>query len=57
MLATGDMFDAPVVARYLEQAFEEHDNNMPYITVDPIFDPVRQDPRFRALVARLGLPE
>jgi len=42
---------------YLEEAFAEHDNNMPYITVDPIFDPVRQDPRFRALVARLGLPE
>ena len=42
---------------YLEQAFEEHDNNMPYITVDPIFDPVRQHPRFRALVARMGLPQ
>jgi len=42
---------------YLEAAYEEHDSNMPYITVDPIFDPIRQDPRFRALVARLGLPE
>ena len=42
---------------YLEQAFAEHDNNMPYISIDPIFDPVRQDPRFRALLARLGLPQ
>jgi len=42
---------------YLEQAFAEHDNNMPYITVDPIFDTVRQDTRFQVLVAQLGLPE
>lgn len=42
---------------YLEEAFEEHDNNMPYISVDPIFDPIRQDPRFQALLVRLGLPQ
>jgi TolB-like protein/tRNA A-37 threonylcarbamoyl transferase component Bud32/Tfp pilus assembly protein PilF len=42
---------------YLEQAFEEHDPNMPYISTDPIFDIVRQEPRFRALMDRLGLPQ
>jgi len=42
---------------YLEQAFAEHDPNMPYISIDPIFDPLRQEPRFRALMDRLGLPQ
>ncbi len=42
---------------YLEKAFEERDGNMPYISVDPVFDPVRSDPRFRTLMNRLGLPE
>ncbi len=41
---------------YLEQAFAEHDPNMPYISIDPIFDIVRQEPRFRALMERLNLP-
>ncbi|MCJ7628574.1 MAG: hypothetical protein MUO50_09320 [Longimicrobiales bacterium] len=41
---------------YLEQAIEEHDGNMPYISNDPIFDFMRQEPRFRALIERLGLP-
>lgn len=41
---------------YLEQAFQEHDPNMPYISVDPIFDIVREDARFRSLMDRLGLP-
>jgi tetratricopeptide (TPR) repeat protein len=42
---------------YLEQAFAEHDPNMPYISIDPIFDPLRREPRFRALMDRLGLPQ
>jgi serine/threonine-protein kinase len=55
LLLRGGMPEASIP--YLQEAFEEHDNNMPYITVDPIFDPIRRDPRFRELVARLGLPE
>ena len=41
---------------YLEQAFAEHDNNMPYITVDPIFDPVRQGPPVPGLSGPAGPP-
>jgi TolB-like protein len=41
---------------YLERAFEVRDPNMPYISIDPIFDPLRQEPRFRTLMDRLGLP-
>jgi serine/threonine-protein kinase len=42
---------------YLERAFEVRDPNMPYISIDPIFDPLRREPRFRALMDRLGLPQ
>jgi adenylate cyclase len=42
---------------WLERAFEEHDNNMPYIGTNPLFDLVRNDPRFQDLVRRVGLPQ
>lgn len=41
---------------FLEEAFEARDQNMPYISVDPIFDPFRNDPRFQAMMEGLGLP-
>jgi tetratricopeptide (TPR) repeat protein len=41
---------------YLEEAFQVRDQNMPYISVDPIFDPLRDTPRFQALMDGLGLP-
>lgn len=47
---------APAIP-FLERAFEEHDPNMPYISTDPIFDVIRAEPRFRALVDRLDLPQ
>jgi len=42
---------------WLEKAYEEHDGNMPYISVDPIFDGLRDDPRFQDLLRRLNLPQ
>ena len=33
-----------------------HDGNIPYLSVDPIFDGLRDEPRFRRLIERLGLP-
>ena len=41
---------------HLEGAFRDHDNNMPSIAIDPIFDFIREEPRFQALVDSLGLP-
>ena len=42
---------------WLEKAYEEHDINMPYINTDPIFDYLREDPRFKELVKKMKFPE
>jgi hypothetical protein len=42
---------------WLEQGYEERDPAMPYLGVAPVFDPLRNDPRFQALVRRMGLPQ
>ncbi len=42
---------------WLEKAYEAHDSNMPSISVDPIFDSMRADPRFQDLLRRMNLPE
>jgi len=40
---------------YLEQAFEAGDGNIPYVSVDPVFDVLKGEPRFQAMLERLGL--
>jgi serine/threonine protein kinase len=42
---------------WLEKAYEAHDPNMPSISVDPIFDGLRAEPRFKDLLRRMNLPE
>ena len=39
----------------LEEAFEEHSNILQWIKVHPYFDPIRDDPRFKDLLRRVGL--
>jgi class 3 adenylate cyclase/TolB-like protein len=41
---------------WLEKGYEEHDANMPYIAADPLFDHLREDPRFKDLCQRMNLP-
>jgi serine/threonine-protein kinase len=42
---------------WLEKAYAEQDPNMPYIGCLPIFDPLRAEPRFQALLRRMNLPQ
>jgi len=40
---------------YFEKAYEVHDPNMPYLKIDPIFDNLRDDPRYKTLIKKMGL--
>jgi hypothetical protein len=44
-----------VPGMYLERAFDERSFWMPFLNVDPLFDSLRADPRFRDLLGRIGL--
>ena len=41
---------------WLEKAYEERADVLVWLKRDPIYDPMRGDPRFQALVKRLALP-
>ena len=47
--------DRENVFRHLERDYEERDPDLPYINADPVFDPVREDPRFVAILRAMGL--
>jgi serine/threonine protein kinase/TolB-like protein/Tfp pilus assembly protein PilF len=42
---------------WLERADLQKDYQLSWISVSPVFDPLRSDPRFTALLRRLGLPQ
>jgi len=51
-LALGDYEEAFV---WFERAYQEKSNILQFLKVHPFFDPVRNDPRFKDLVHRVGL--
>jgi TolB-like protein/Flp pilus assembly protein TadD len=40
---------------WLEKSLAAHDKGMTYLKIDPCLDPLRNDPRFRDLIRRVGL--
>ena len=41
---------------WLEKAYGERTSRLSYLKVEPLWDPLRSDPRFADLVRRIGLP-
>jgi TolB-like protein/Tfp pilus assembly protein PilF len=41
--------------KYLEKAYEEKDSWLRYVKLPVVFDPIRSDPRFKALLKKIGL--
>jgi tetratricopeptide (TPR) repeat protein len=42
---------------WLEKAFQDRNGWMPFLNVEPRFDPLRSDPRFQDLLRRMNYPE
>jgi serine/threonine-protein kinase len=42
---------------YLDKAYEEHNDYLAYLKVEPLFDPLRSDPRFQELIRKIGFPQ
>jgi len=40
---------------WLEKAYAERDPYLTLLNADPVYDPLRADPRFRALLKKIGL--
>ena len=53
----GALGDSNEAFAWLEKAYEERDPQLTYLKAGRRFEPLRQDPRFRELVRRVGLPE
>ena len=49
--------DADAAFAWLEKAYDDRTIWVVFLDVDPAFDPLRSDPRFQALLRRVGLPE
>jgi hypothetical protein len=43
--------------RWLEEGYKIRESFMPWIQWEPAFKPLRNDPRFRDLARRIGLPQ
>ena len=53
-VALGDIEEA---FKWLEQAYEHHNYTLAHVRWDPLWDPIRSDPRFKDLVRRMAFPQ
>jgi hypothetical protein len=40
--------------KWFERGYQEHDGWMQTLKVDPSYDPIRSDPRFKELLRKVG---
>jgi TolB-like protein/DNA-binding winged helix-turn-helix (wHTH) protein/Tfp pilus assembly protein PilF len=51
------MGDKDQAFTWLEKAYAQHSNAITTLKVDPVYDPLRDDPRFQNLLRRIGLAQ
>jgi serine/threonine-protein kinase len=56
VLAYAGLGDTDQAVAWLARAVDERDTGVIFLRLDPLFDPLRSEPRFTALVKRVGLP-
>lgn len=54
-IVAAGMEDKENALRWLEKALGSHDAMMVFLKVDPVFDPLRAEPRFMSLLKRMAL--
>ena len=55
VMANLGMGDKEQALRWLEEGFSERSTALVWLKVDPAYDPLRSEPRFQALLSKLGL--
>jgi adenylate cyclase len=41
---------------WLDQAYKMNEPNLPYVFLNPLYDPIRDDPRFQEIARKMNLP-
>jgi TolB-like protein/class 3 adenylate cyclase/lipoprotein NlpI len=55
-LVYASLGDADTAFKWMEKSIAKHEESLVSMGVDPKFDPIREDPRFKVILAKLGLP-
>ncbi len=55
LLCTG-LGEKKQALEWLQEAYEEHSQKLYMLKVEPIFDSLRNEPKFQELIQRLGFP-